>query len=73
VEGKESGQFRGAGLAVASWYQHISRDGDMQLHTRNQIAHVAFTRHDATLARPGCDSSASVGVVDVPLFLPDAL
>jgi hypothetical protein len=46
VDGRESGQFREADLAVASWYQHTSRDGDMQLHTHNQIAHVAFTRDD---------------------------
>jgi Helicase conserved C-terminal domain/TrwC relaxase len=40
VDGRESGQFREADLIVASWYQHTSRDGDMQLHTHNQIAHV---------------------------------
>ena len=46
VDDKESGQFREAELIVASWYQHTSRDGDMQLHTHNQIAHVAITRDD---------------------------
>jgi hypothetical protein len=56
VEGKESGQFREADLAVASWYQHTSRDGDMQLHTHNQIAHTAFTRHDSKWRAP--DSTA---------------
>jgi AAA domain/TrwC relaxase len=56
VGGKESGQFREADLAVASWYQHTSRDGDMQLHTHNQIAHVAFTRHDSKWRAP--DSTA---------------
>jgi conjugative relaxase-like TrwC/TraI family protein len=56
VGGQESGQFREADLAVASWYQHTSRDGDMQLHTHNQIAHVAFTRHDGKWRAP--DSTA---------------
>jgi AAA domain-containing protein/TrwC relaxase len=56
VDGKESGQFREADLVVASWYQHTSRDGDMQLHHHNQIAHVAFTRHDGKWRAP--DSTA---------------
>src|SRR5947207_1144389 len=56
VDGRESGQFREADLIVASWYQHISRDGDMQLHHHNQIAHVAFTRHDGKGRAP--DSTA---------------
>jgi hypothetical protein len=56
VDGRESGQFREADLAVTSWYQHTSRDGDMQLHHHNQIAHVAFTRHDGKWRAP--DSTA---------------
>jgi conjugative relaxase-like TrwC/TraI family protein len=56
VDGKESGQFREADLIVASWYQHTSRDGDMQLHTHNQIAHVAITRYDGKGRAP--DSTA---------------
>jgi ATP-dependent exoDNAse (exonuclease V) alpha subunit len=56
VDGRESGQFREADLIVASWYQHTSRDGDMQLHHHNQIAHVAFTRHDGKGRAP--DSTA---------------
>src|SRR5260370_8768757 len=56
VDGRESGQFREADLVVASWYQHTSRDGDMQLHHHNQIAHVAFTRHDGKWRAP--DSTA---------------
>jgi conjugative relaxase-like TrwC/TraI family protein len=56
VDGRESGQFREADLIVASWYQHTSRDGDMQLHTHNQIAHVAITRHDEKGRAP--DSTA---------------
>ncbi len=56
VDGKESGQFREADLIVASWYQQTSRDGDMQLHTHNQIAHVAITRHDGKGRAP--DSTA---------------
>jgi AAA domain/TrwC relaxase len=56
VDGRESGQFREADLVVASWYQHTSRDGDMQLHHHNQIAHVACTRHDGKWRAP--DSTA---------------
>jgi predicted RecB family endonuclease len=56
VDGRESGQWREADLIVASWYQHTSRDGDMQLHHHNQIAHVAITRHDGKGRAP--DSTA---------------
>jgi AAA domain/TrwC relaxase len=56
VDGRESGQWREAGLMVASWYQHTSRDGDMQLHHHNQIAHIAFTRDDGKWRAP--DSTA---------------
>jgi conjugative relaxase-like TrwC/TraI family protein len=56
VDGRESGQFREADLVVASWYQHTSRDGDMLLHHHNQVAHVAFTRHDGKWRAP--DSTA---------------
>src|SRR5215472_5838045 len=56
VGGKESGRWREADLIIASWYQHTSRDGDMQLHEHNQIAHVAFTRDDAKGRAP--DSTA---------------
>jgi AAA domain/TrwC relaxase len=56
VDGRESGQFREADLIVASWYQHTSRDGDMQLHQHNQIAHVAITRADGKGRAP--DSTA---------------
>jgi hypothetical protein len=56
VEGKESGRWHEADLIVASWYQHTSRDGDMQLHHHNQIAHVAITRHDGKGRAP--DSTA---------------
>jgi conjugative relaxase-like TrwC/TraI family protein len=56
VDGRESGRFREADLIVASWYQHTSRDGDMQLHTHNQIAHVAITRDDGKGRAP--DSTA---------------
>jgi hypothetical protein len=56
VGGRESGQFREADLAVASWYQHTSRDGDMQLHHHNQVAHIAFTRYDGKWRAP--DSTA---------------
>jgi len=56
VDGRESGQWREADLIVASWYQHTSRDGDMQLHEHNQIAHVAITRDDGKGRAP--DSTA---------------
>jgi conjugative relaxase-like TrwC/TraI family protein len=56
VDGKESGQWHEADLVVASWYQHTSRDGDMQLHEHNQIAHVAITRDDGKARAP--DSTA---------------
>jgi AAA domain/TrwC relaxase len=56
VDGRESGQWREADLIVASWYQHTSRDGDMQLHEHNQIAHVAITGHDGKGRAP--DSTA---------------
>src|SRR6201982_844181 len=41
VHGRETGQWHEAGLAVAHWLQHTSRDGDMQLHVHSQIAHTA--------------------------------
>jgi AAA domain/TrwC relaxase len=56
VDGQESGKWREADLIVASWYQHTSRDGDMQLHQHNQIAHVAITRDDGKGRAP--DSTA---------------
>jgi conjugative relaxase-like TrwC/TraI family protein len=56
VDARESGQWRDADLVVASWFQHTSRDGDMQLHHHNQIAHTAFTRHDGKWRAP--DSTA---------------
>ena len=50
--GRETGKFVEADLAVASWFQHTSRDGDMQLHVHNQIAHVALTRADGKWRAP---------------------
>jgi conjugative relaxase-like TrwC/TraI family protein len=46
VDGRETGQWHEADLAVAHWLQHTSRDGDMQLHVHSQIAHVARTGID---------------------------
>ena len=43
VNGRETGQWHEADLAVAHWLQHTSRDGDMQLHVHSQIAHTART------------------------------
>ena len=52
VDGRESGQWREAELAVAHWLQHVSRDGDMQLHVHCQIAHVARTVVDGNWRAP---------------------
>src|ERR1700761_1002483 len=54
VNGRETGQWHEADLAVAHWLQRTSRDGDMQLHIHSQIAHVA---------RPGPTAS---GVPRIP-------
>jgi conjugative relaxase-like TrwC/TraI family protein len=52
VDGRETGQWREADLAVAHWLQHTSRDGDMQLHVHSQIAHVARTGTDGKWRAP---------------------
>ena len=52
VHGREAGQWHEAGLAVAHWLQHTSRDGDMQLHVHSQIAHVARTTTDGKWRAP---------------------
>ena len=52
VHGRETGQWHEADLAVAHWLQHISRDGDMQLHVHSQIAHVAKTAADGKWRAP---------------------
>jgi len=52
VHGRETGQWHEAGLAVALWLQHTSRDGDMQLHVHSQIAHVARTVTDGKWRAP---------------------
>jgi hypothetical protein len=52
VNGRETGQWHEAGLAVAHWLQHTSRDGDMQLHVHSQIAHVARTATDGKWRAP---------------------
>jgi hypothetical protein len=52
VNGRETGQWHEADLAVAHWLQHTSRDGDMQLHVHSQIAHVARTRTDGKWRAP---------------------
>jgi hypothetical protein len=51
-EGRESGQWREADLAAALWLQHVSRDGDMQLHVHCQIAHIARTVADGRWRAP---------------------
>ena len=52
VNGRETGQWHEADLAVAHWLQHTSRDGDMQLHVHSQVAHVARTGKDGKWRAP---------------------
>src|SRR6266516_818363 len=52
VDGRETGQWHEADLAVAHWLQHTSRDGDMQLHVHSQVAHVAKTVTDGKWRAP---------------------
>jgi hypothetical protein len=52
VNGRETGQWHEAELAVAHWLQHTSRDGDMQLHVHSQIAHTARTTTDGKWRAP---------------------
>jgi hypothetical protein len=52
VNGRETGQWHEADLAVAHWLQHTSRDGDMQLHVHSQIAHIARTQTDGKWRAP---------------------
>jgi hypothetical protein len=52
VNGRETGQWHEADLAVAHWLQHTSRDGDMQLHVHSQIAHIARTETDGKWRAP---------------------
>jgi AAA domain/TrwC relaxase len=52
VNGRETGQWHEADLAVAHWLQHASRDGDMQLHVHSQIAHTARTGTDGKWRAP---------------------
>ncbi len=52
VDGRETGQWHEADLAVAHWLQHTSRDGDPQLHVHSQIAHIARTVMDGKWRAP---------------------
>ena len=52
ADSREAWQWREAGLAVAHWLQHSSRDGDMQLHVHSQIAHVCRTVVDGKWQAP---------------------
>ena len=52
VNGRETGQWHEADLAVAQWLQHTSRDGDMQLHVHSQITHTARTATDGKWRAP---------------------
>jgi hypothetical protein len=52
VNGRETGQWHEADLAVAHWLQHTSRDGDIQLHVHSQIAHTARTTTDGKWRAP---------------------
>jgi hypothetical protein len=51
ARGQDSGRWHEADLVVVSWCPHTARDGDMQLHHHNQIAHAAITREDGKGAR----------------------
>jgi hypothetical protein len=46
IDGQETGRFEQADIAVASWLQFTSRDGDPQDHIHNQIARMVRTRSD---------------------------
>ena len=46
VDGQEPGRFAEAALAVTSWLQGTSRDGDPQDHIHNQIARITRTVRD---------------------------
>ncbi len=52
IDGRETGQWHEADLAVAVWLQHTSRDGDPQMHLHNTIAHTAYTRADGKWRAP---------------------
>jgi hypothetical protein len=52
VNGRETGQWHEAELAVAHWLRHTSRDGDMQLHVHSQITHIARTQTDGKWRAP---------------------
>jgi len=52
VNGQEGGKWLEADLAVASWYQHTSRDMDPQLHVHNQVAHSARCRETGKWLAP---------------------
>ena len=52
ADGRETGQWHEAELAVAHWLQHTSRDGDMQLHVHSQIAHICRTQLDGKWRAP---------------------
>jgi len=46
VDGQETGRFEQARIAVASWLQFTSRDGDPQDHIHNQVARMVQTISD---------------------------
>jgi conjugative relaxase-like TrwC/TraI family protein len=52
VDGHETGKWEEADLVVATWYQHTSRDGDVQLHNHNEVLHTARTRSDGKWRAP---------------------
>jgi hypothetical protein len=76
VHGREAGQWREAGLAVAHWLQHTSRDGDMQLHVHSQIAHTAKTIADGKWRAPdslGYNEHVGAVAAIVSQYLEEAL
>jgi len=52
VDGKETGRWEKGELAAAAWLQHLSRDGDMQLHVHTTILHTARTVADGKWRAP---------------------
>src|SRR6266516_4606482 len=76
VDGRETGQWHEAGLAVAHWLQHTSRDGDMQLHVHSQIAHTARTVVDGKWRAPdslGYNEHVGAVAAVVSQYLEEAL
>jgi hypothetical protein len=76
VDGRETGQWHEADLAVAHWLQHTSRGGDMQPHIHSLIAHIARTGTDGKWRAPdslGCNEHIGAVAAIVSQHLEEAL